>query len=221
MASETRRAGMAAPGRWLAGSWTPWTWAAASLVAYLAAPFVAIVIITPIMPGDAPLGQFVVTAAWALMAAGGVLLAARVAFGVWLRVSPEAAIMLITGAAFAAAVHAALHAWASYRFGYFDADLIGPTGIFFAVVVAVAVAGFGAIIAPRGAVLPPLLAVAAGMGIAAVSLLGNLHGLADGLDPESVVPAAIIGGAAAYVVLVAVVTSIARMGVPEREAGSG
>ena len=217
MASETRRAGIVGPDGWLAGSWTPWTWATASVLAYLAAPFAAIVIVTPFLAGDTPLGQFIVTAVWTLLAAGGVVLAARVAFGAWPRVSAEAGILLATGAAFAAAVQAALHAWASYRFGYFDADLLGPTVLFVAVVVAVSVAGFGAMIAPRGAALPPLLAVAAGTAIAAVSLLGNLPGLADGLDPESVVPAAIIGGAAAYVVLVAVVTGMARLRPPSRD----
>lgn len=214
MASEMRRVAPA-NGRWLTGRWTPWAWAVASLVAYLAAPFAAIVLLTPFVPGDTPLGKFVMTAAWTLLAAGGVLLAARVSFRAWPRVSPEAAILLATGAAFAAAVDAALHAWASYRLGYIDVDLIGPTGIFFAVVVAVAVAGFGAMIAPRGAALPPLVAVVAGMALTAISLLGNLPGLADGLDPESVVPAAVIGGAAVYVVLVGLVTSLARLGASE------
>lgn len=118
-----------------------------------------------------------------------------------------AATLLIAGAVLAAAVDASLHAWAAQRFGYFEPEIVGPTSIFFALVVAVTVAGFGSLIGPRRAALPPALAALAGVGMSGLALVGNLGGLADGLDPESIAPALIIGLASVYVFVVGVVAT--------------
>lgn len=186
--------------RWLGGAWAPWTWAAASFLAYLVAPFVT-------LPVTAPAGPAAVPVAWTLAAAAGVMLAARLCLGALPRVPTDAMVLTAAGAALATAVHVGLHAWATYRHGYYDPEMIGLTAAFFAVVVASAIAGFGALVAPRGAVLPPLLAAWGAVAGGVLALGGNLPGLADGLDPESVVPAAIIGVAFGYVVLVAVVAT--------------
>jgi hypothetical protein len=178
-----------------------------SLFAFLAAPFVAVAVITPLRDLAPAADQLSLVVAWTLIAAIGALVAARVCFGAWPRVAAEAWILLLTGAAFAAAVHASLHAWARYRYGYFDPDVVGPTALFAFIVIGVAVAGFGVLVAPRRAVLPPLLATLAGIGASLLALGGNLPGLADGLDPESVIPAWAIGGAVGYVVLVGVVAT--------------
>lgn len=203
---------------WLAGSWTPWTWAALSAVAYLSAAFGALVATLPIRelaPAADPLSLPV---AWTLLAALGALVAARVCFGAWPRVAAEAWIMLLTGAAFAGAVHASLHAWARYRFGLFDPDLVGPTASFAFIVIGVAVAGFGVLVAPRRAALPPLLAALAGIWLSVLALGGNLPGLADGLAPESVIPAWTIGAAVGYVLLVGIVATwiVVRPPEPDR-----
>lgn len=218
-ASVSRRAAPPAARTWIAGSWTPLLWAGLSAVAYVAAAFGALAVTLPVREILPAADQLSLPVAWTLLAALGVLVAARVCFGAWPRVAVEAWILLTTGAAFAGAVHASLHAWARYRYGYFDVELIGPTALFAFIMIAVAVAGFGVLVAPRrGAALPPLLATLAGIGASVLALGGNLAGLADGIDPESVIPAWTIGMAAGYVVLVGIVAawSVLRPADPDR-----
>lgn len=202
---------------WPAGPAAPWIWAALSFVAYLAAAYGALVVTLPIRQLVSAADQLSLPVAWTLLAALGAIAAARLCFGTWPRVAAEAWILLATGAAFAGAVHASLHAWAGYRYGYFEPDLIGPTSVFAFVVIGVAVAGFGVQIAPRRAAVPPMLAALAGVVASVMALGGNLPGLADGLAPESVIPAWTIGAAAAYVVLVAVVATWTVLRPPEQD----
>ena len=207
-ASITRDAPRPAREPWLAGPWTPLLWAATSAAAYPASAFGALVVTLPVRELVPAADQLSLPVGWTLLAALGVLLAARVCFGAWPRANVEAWIFLLTGAAFAGAVHASLHAWARYRYGYFDMDLIGPTASFAFIVVGVAVAAFGALIAPRrSAAVPPLLATVAGVIGSVLALVGNLPGLADGLRPESVIPAWTIAAAAAYVMLAGIVAT--------------
>ena len=191
------------------GAWSPWAWVALSSVGFVVAPFVAVALLSPLaaLPGVA---QLALPIAWTLIASAGVLAAGRAAFAAWPVVTAEATILLATGAAFAGATHGALHAWAGYRYGYYDPELIGPTAAFPFVVVGVAVAAFAGIVAPRGASLPPLIVAAVGIALSVMVLGGNLPGLADGLAPESIAPALVIAGASVYVAVAAGVAAWAR-----------
>jgi hypothetical protein len=181
-----------------------WAWAASSLVVYLIAPFVALVVLAPQGQHLPSTGLAILPVAWTWLAAFGAVVAARLCFGAWPRVGFAAVAVLVIGGALAGWVDASLHAWAGQRFGYFEPDLIGPSSFFFAVVVGTAVGAFGVLIAPMRAVVPPALAVLAGVALTVMILVGNVPGLADGLDPESVPLAAAIALASLYVIAVGV-----------------
>jgi hypothetical protein len=181
-----------------------WAWAVASLVMYLIAPFVALVVLAPQGQQLPPSGLAILPVAWTWFAAFGAVVAARLCLGAWPRVGFAAVAVLVVGGALAGWVDASLHAWSGQRFGYFEPDLIGPSSVFFAVVVGTAVGAFGVLIAPKRAALPPTLAVLAGVVLTVIILVGNVPGLADGLDPESVPLAAAIALASLYVIAIGV-----------------
>jgi hypothetical protein len=182
-------------GTWPAGDLTPWAWAVMSFAAFLISGAVSLL-------GTGP-GLWAVV--WTVLAGLGVLGTARLSFGAWPEVGLRAAAVLIGGVALAGAVDGSLRDWATGRFSYFDPELIGVTGLFFAVVVGVAAAGFGALIAPtRRAAWPATLATIFGVVATIFVLIANLGGLADGHDPESYLLAAVMAVAAVYVVIVAV-----------------
>jgi hypothetical protein len=180
--------------RWSAA--TPWAWAATSFAGFMASGVLAAL----------AFGAGMWAVPWVLLAAFGVLALGRIAFAAWLPVPAVAAAVLIAGVVLSGAVEASLRDWAMARFGLFDPDYVGITAVFFVVVAGVAVAGFGSLIAPRGAVLPPALAVLAGFLLTMLIVFSDVPGLSDGLDPESTFPAAIIGVAGLYVGAVAVLS---------------
>ena len=106
----------------------------------------------------------------------------------------------VVGMALAIAVELALHAWAEARFGYYDRELIGLTAGLSPMLILTAVASFGALIAPGGAIAPPLVGLVLAVGGVLVIFVSNAPGLADGIEPESWALATLIGGAAAYAV---------------------
>lgn len=105
----------------------------------------------------------------------------------------------------------ALHAWAEARFGYYDSELIWWTAGLSPALMLTAVAAFGVVVAPSGAVTPPIV----GLGLAAASVLlivvSNVPGLADGIDPASWPLAGAVGAAGAYAVTVVVIGFVGVM----------
>ena len=140
--------------------------------------------------------------AWVL--AGGLLalLAARLVFGRWLRVGVVAWLVLLAGAAVSAAQIATQASWTMARFGYNDPQLVGPTYLLFLVVAGVAVGGLGVQVAPRKAVWSPLVAVFGGATFAIAVMFSNVHGLADGLAPDSGLLAGSMAVSLVYIALV-------------------
>jgi hypothetical protein len=112
-------------------------------------------------------------------------IAARLTLGLQLPVGLWAWVMLAAGSAIAALQAAVLTAWTIARFGYNETEYVGPTAVLFLGVAAVAVAGFGVLIAPRSAVWSPLICVGLGVGLTLAILVENLPGLADGISADS------------------------------------
>jgi hypothetical protein len=114
---------------------------------------------------------------------------------------PLATFLLLAGAALAGLSEVALNEWARDRFEYFDPDYVGFAGFAPAATLAVALAAWAALSAPRasGVILRVLLMTAA--GCLALALLPSVPGLADGIDPESVPLAITLVLDAAFAVL--------------------
>jgi hypothetical protein len=177
------------------------TWTVLSLALFVAAAF-------GVFPVSMVLRLFVETThaldmtlwsmVWAALAALGVLVAARVAFGTWPRVGPGGLAVVAIGTALSVGTHLTLQSWAEARFGYYDPDFIGWTAGLFAILVGLATAAFGVMVAPRGAAAWPLAFVLLGSAGVALVLAGNLPGLADGLAPDSWPLAAWLGASGLY-----------------------
>jgi hypothetical protein len=175
-------------------------WATLSILVFGASLYLALPLVA-VLPGS--IAQAVFPLAWGGLAMGGLLLFARTSFGAWPRVSQESLAVAVVGLLLAGALVAVLRAWADERFGYFSAQLIGPTAGLFAAEVAGTVAGFAVFVAPRGARTTPALVVM----IVAVAALGigllNVPGVLDGIAPGSLPLAALVGAAVAYTLAVA------------------
>src|SRR2546425_8043522 len=144
---------------------TTLAWGLISLFGFISVPTVLLVPIGPLEQA-VHLQHSIALATWAFawVIGGGLiaLAAGRIMFGAWLPVHPRAWLGLFVGAIVSAAQVSSLATWATARFGYYDPEFTGPTSILFAVVAGVAVAGFGARVAPRWALWLPLLAVLVG-----------------------------------------------------------
>ena len=194
----------------------PWLWAALTIVGLVVALFaafgVAISVVSRAVFPDAVssglrldlAGFFLLIGAFGI---GAVLIAGRAAFGRWLEVRPRHLILPAAGIALAIGIELALHEWARLSIGYYDWDFIGWTaGLSFAVVL-IAVAWFGVLVAPLGAGSPPRI----GLGLSALLIflvvLSNVPGLGDGIGPNSL-PLAILVGSSAIYAIGAVITSL-------------
>jgi hypothetical protein len=104
----------------------------------------------------------------------------------------------VFGVILAIAVELTLHEWAEARFGHYDGELIWWTAGLSPALILVAVASFGALVAPRGALAPPLLGLALAVTAVIFIVASNVPGLADGIDPGSWPLALTVGLAAAY-----------------------
>ena len=185
----------------------PWLWAALTIVglvvAFLAAFGVTVTVASRGLFPDAGLGSLRLDLAGFLLligafGIGAVLVAGRVAFGSWLDARPRHLVLPAAGVTLAIGVELALHEWATLSFGYYDWDIIGLTaGLSFAVVL-IAVAWFGALVAPPGADAPPRI----GLGLSAIPVflvvVSNVPGLGDGIGPNSWPLALLVGLAAIY-----------------------
>ena len=137
---------------------------------------------------------------WGALSLIGTLVAARVVFGAWLRVTPAALALAVTGIGQSAAVNVVLQRWELYRFGVTEPEFVGITAGLFAVLVGLAVATFGVLVAPRSAVIWPWLAVVVCSGLATLIVFSNVPGLRDGIELESWWLATCIGASGLYAV---------------------
>ena len=106
----------------------------------------------------------------------------------------------IAGIVVAIAVELALHEWAERRFGFYDSELIWWTAGLSPALMLTAVASFGALVAPRGALLPPLVGLALAVTAVMFIVASNVPGLGDGIDRESWPLASLVALSAVYAV---------------------
>lgn len=181
-------------------------WAALSFVFFVA----ALVAVLPLVAAmrlvwDAPhLAQMAVwSPIWGILAVLGVLVAAQLALGTWLRPPASAIGIAAVGIGLSAVLNVVLQQWELARFGITEPELVGPTAGLFAVLVGLAVAGFGALVAPRRLIGWPLAAVALGLVGVAIIVASNVPGLADGIAAESWPLAICVALSGVYAVAVA------------------
>jgi hypothetical protein len=164
------------------------TWAALSFVFFVAAllavlPFTAAVKLVWDTPHLVEMAAW--SPLWGDLSLLGVLVAAQLALGAWLRPPPLAIGVAAFGIGLSAVLNVVLQQWEMARFGITEPELVGLTAGLFAVLIGLAVAAFGALIAPRRLIGWPLAAVALGFVGVAVIVLSNIPGLDDGIGPES------------------------------------
>jgi len=196
--------------------WLPWAWAAWSgvgaVIGFLAAFGIAVTYagVLGSLDGDVRLDLALWFAAWGVLSVAGVLAGGRLAFGRWLPVSAHTLAAPAAGVALAVALELTLSDWAVGRFGFYDSDTIGPTSGLPFLLVPIAVALFGVLIAPRGSAGPPMLVLLAGGGTALVVASGNLGGALAGIGADSWLLAAMVALSVAYVIG-AVVLAVRRL----------
>jgi hypothetical protein len=129
-------------------------WATLSCVGFVAALFATLPVMA-VAQMVAPISHLWEMAAWSViwgcLSLACVLIAARLAFGRWLAITPLAVIGASVGIALSAIVHVVLQQWEIDRFGIVDPDMVGWTAGPFAVLIGQATAVFGSLIAPAGA----------------------------------------------------------------------
>ena len=173
-------------------------WAGLSLGAFVAAAFVSLPVATGFggvlrVPDTAA-----VTVTWGCLAIGSVLGAGRIAFGRWLPVNVAALFVAALGIGLAVGVDTTLREWATARLGYYDPDQVWWSAGLFAVLIGLATATFGVLVAPSGyARWPAAFALAGAAGVLFI-VLSNVPGLGDGIDPQSWPLAIWIGLGGAY-----------------------
>lgn len=188
-------------------------WTALSFAAFVGAlfavlPLMAAAQLFAAVPHMAQMAAWSVI--WGVLSIIGVLMAARIALGVWLAVGSLAWLAAATGTGLSATVHTVLQQWEIARFGHIDPDLVGLTAGLFAVLIGLATAAFGTLVAPSSVRGWPAAATLAGsLGVLWIVLL-NLPGLDDGLSPESQ-PLAIWLGLSAIYALVVGATAVTRL----------
>jgi hypothetical protein len=186
---------------WRLGGATPWLWGLGSFGWYAASAYLTLPLVTAL-----PAQFLTQPLVWGGVALGGVVVLARLFFGRWLRVSSMAFGLALVGLVLAGLLETSLHAWALERFATFSWRLIGPTAGLFAIIVGCATAGFGVLIAPRGASLPPLLFAVGGALVSGLVVAVNLPGAQGGLDAGSLLPSSLVAAGGAYALGAAFVT---------------
>jgi hypothetical protein len=164
------------------------TWAALSVTGFVASlfavlPFIAGMELVWNAPHLAQMGAW--SLVWGVLSALGVLVAARLSFGSWLRPRPLGIGVLATGIGLSGILNVVLQQWEISRFGITEPELVGLTAGLFAVLIGLAVAAFGAFLVPRQMIGWPLAAVAFGFVAIALIVASNVPGLSDGIGAES------------------------------------
>lgn len=182
------------------------TWAALSFVFFLAAlvavlPFTAAVRLVWDTPHLVEMAAW--SPIWGVLSVLGVLVAAQLALGAWLRPPAVAIGVAAVGIGLSAVLNVVLQQWETTRFGITEPELVGPTAGLFAVLIGLAVAAFGALIAPRRLIGWPLAAFALGFVGVAIIVLSNIPGLEDGIGAGSWPLAVCVGLAGVYALVTA------------------
>lgn len=164
------------------------TWAALSFTGFVASLFAVLPFIFAMkLIWDAPhlaqMGAWSVV--WGVLSLIGVLVAARLVFGAWLRPPPLALVVAGVGIGLSAVLNVVLLQWETARFGYVEPELVGLTAGLFAVLIGLSVAAFGAFLVPRRLIGWPLAMVALGFAGVAIIVLSNVPGLANGIGLDS------------------------------------
>jgi len=163
-------------------------WAALSFAIFVAALFATLPILAAVN-WFSELPHLTEVAVWSVVWGGlsliGVLIAGRLAFGAWLTLHPAALMIATIGIALSAIVHVVLQQWEIARFGVPEPEYVGWTAGLFAALVGLAVAAFGAFIAPRPVIVWPLAAALLGAAGVGFVVLANLPGLRDGIADDS------------------------------------
>lgn len=188
---------------WQFGAASPWLWALGSLAWFVASAFLTLPLVAA-LPAQFLLQPLV----WGTSVLAGALVLARGAFGRWLPVPWSALTMALVGIVLAGLLDESLHGWALGRFGVFDWDVVGPTAGLSALLVGSTAAGFGVLVAPRGASLPPLAFAVGGALLSGLVVAMNMPGLGDGLSADSVLAALGVGACGAYALLVAFIAVV-------------
>lgn len=179
----------------------PLAWAGLSLAAWFVSLFAVLPLVATIQIGDLRWD----IAAW-LVLTGSIGVAAAHLFGTRLldlplRTTAAAIAVPALGFILAVGVEFALRESALARVGpYYDSDYIGLTAGLSQSLVLTAIAAFGTLVAPRGAMYAPMACLVLAMALVLLIVVTNVPGLADGIEPESWSLAILIGLAAAYAV---------------------
>lgn len=188
-----------------------WWWAATSAALYvLASIAVAVLIVWPVqyyglLPHAASLAVW--AAGWVMVSGLAALACGRLLFRLDLRTSAAAWLVLAAGALLNALVMVSLVDWGTLRYGYWDPEFVGPTGLLWHVIAGTATAGFGVLIAPREIVGPAVLCVLIGASLTALIVATNVQGVSDGIPTESWPLAVALGLSAAYAIGLAAVST--------------
>jgi hypothetical protein len=172
------------------------TWAALSFTLFIA----ALLAIFPIRAavslfGEIPHSAFMAlwSVSWGVLSALGVLIAAQLVFGGWLRPRPLGVGIAGVGIGLSAVLNVVLQQWATARYGYWEPDFIGWTVGLFALLIGLSTAAFGAFLVPRRHIGWPLVAVLLGFTAIAFVVASNVPGLSNGIRPDSWPLAVVIG----------------------------
>jgi hypothetical protein len=181
-------------------------WTALSFAVYVAALFATLPILA-VAQSFTDLPHLVQMAAWSVVWGGlsliGVFMATRLAFGSWLPLHPVGLSVAVIGIALSAIVHVVLQQWEIARFGVPEPEYVGWTAGLFAILIGLAVAVFGAYLAPKQVIGWPLTAVLLGSAGVAFIVLSNIPGLSDGIADDSWPLAIWVGVSGLYVLGVA------------------
>lgn len=182
------------------------TWAALSFVFFAAALVAVLPVIAALkLVWDAP--HLVQMAAWSpiwgVLSVLGVLVAAQLALGAWLRPPAVAIGVAAVGIGLSAVLNVVLQQWEMTRFGITEPELVGLTAGLFAMLIGLSVAAFGALLVPRQLIGWPLAAVALGFVGVAIIVLSNFPGLGDGISAESWPLAICVGLSGLYALVTA------------------
>jgi hypothetical protein len=155
-----------------------------------------------IVPHEAFLGTWIFL--WVTVSGTFAVAAARLTLAEWPVLTLSAVALLAAGGLVGGVLLAMTADWTIGRYGYNEAEMVGPAYVLFAPVAALAVSGFGVLIAPRFALWAPTSCVVLGLVLFAAIVVDSLPGLADGLgaDSRGLATASAVSGA--YVLIVGV-----------------
>ena len=190
-------------------------WAALSFIAFalalvLSLPILGFLTWTLALPHRSSLAAWPLV--WGTFSIVACILAAELVFALRPRITTRALAVAAGGLGLAAGTQLALFEWSVARYGRIDPELVGWTGWAFAVMVALATAGFGVLIAPgRSVAWPAAVALVASVATIAIGA-SNLGGLTDGPGASTWPLAVALGMDGLYALAIAGISMVALRG---------